>query len=85
MLQVFLSFLFRFGSGQIEAARSAAQKFIDQESAKISEPFSRQAKVQEIETNEIPQQKFVTLLPNAYIPSFTGTYGTRSPYWLRRF
>merc|ERR1711894_372220 len=75
----------RFGSGQIEAARSAAQKFIDQESTKIAEPLSRQAKVQEIETNEIPQQKFVTLLPNAYIPSFTGTYGTRSPYWLRRF
>merc|ERR1711894_596895 len=33
----------------------------------------------QIEANEIPQQKFVTLLPNAYIPSFTGTYGTRSP------
>merc|ERR1712165_3350 len=76
----------RFGSGQLDAARSAAQKFIDQESSKIAEPFSRQAKVQEIETNEIPQQQVVTLLPNAHIPSFTGTlYRPRSPFWLRRF
>ena len=75
----------RFGSGQLDAARSAARKFIDQESAKIAEPFSRQPKVQEIETNEIPQQNIVPVLPNAYIPSFTGTYGPRSPFWLRRF
>merc|ERR1712001_757558 len=48
----------RFGSGQLSAARAAAKKFIGQESAKIAEPFSRQAKVQDIETNEIPQQRF---------------------------
>merc|ERR1712241_867676 len=66
----------RFGSGQLDAARSAAQKFIDQESSKIAEPFSRQAKVQQIDT----------ILPNANIPSFTGSlYRPRSPFWLRRF
>merc|ERR1719266_1850490 len=40
----------RFGSGQLSAARAAARKFIDLESAKIAEPFSRQPKVQDIET-----------------------------------
>ena len=73
-------FFCRFGSGQLDAARSAARKFIDQESAKIAEPFSRQPKVQEIETNEIFQQNIVPVLPNAYIPSFSGTYGPRSPF-----
>merc|ERR1711944_207389 len=34
----------RFGDGQINAARAAAKKFINQESAKIAEPFSRQPK-----------------------------------------
>ena len=82
----FICFICRFGSGQLDAARAAAKKFINQESAKIAEPFSRQPKVQEIETNEIPQQPILpTILPNAYIPSFTGTYGPRSPFWLRRF
>ena len=78
-------FFFRFGDGQINAARAAAKKFINQESAKIAEPFSRQPKFQEIETNEIPQTIVPTVLPNTYIPTFTGTYGPRSPFWLRRF
>ena len=76
---------FRFGSGQINAARAAAKKFIDQESAKIAEPFSRQPKFQDIETNEIPQQVVVIPQNTRYIPSFTGTYAQRSPVWLRRF
>ena len=78
-------FFFRFGDGQINAARAAAKKCINQESAKIAEPFSRQPKFQEIETNEIPQTIVPTVLPNTYIPTFTGTFGPRSPFWLRRF
>merc|ERR1711890_214845 len=70
----------RFGTGQIDAARAAAKKFIDQEAANIAEPFSRQPKFQDIETNEIPQQVVVNFQPNTrYIPSFTGTYAPRSP------
>jgi len=75
----------RFGSGHLDSDHSAARKFIDQESAKIAESLSRQPKVQKIETNEILQQNIVPVLPNAYIPSFSGTYGPRSPFWLRRF
>ena len=74
----------RFGSGHLASAPSTARKFIDQESAQIAEPFLRQPQVQEIETNEILQQNIVPVLPNAYIPSFSGTYGPRSPFWLRR-
>ena len=71
----------RFESGHLDSDRSAARKLIDQESAKIAEPFSRQPKVQEIETNEIFQQNIVPVLPNAYFPSFTSTYGPRSPFY----
>lgn len=75
----------RFGSGQLGAARAAAKKFIDQEADSISAPFSRQAKVQDIETNEIPQQRVLIPSNTPFIPSFTGSLGQRSPFWLRRF
>ena len=83
---IIYTYISRFGSGQLSAARAAARKFIDQESAKIAEPFSRQPKVQDIETNEIPQQRFFAISPSTpYIPTFTGSLGPRSPFWLRRF
>ena len=72
---------YRFGAGTFDIVRAAGRAF---KSGAPSGVVSRQPKVQELETNEIPQQKFILVPSNAYIPTFRGTYAARSPYWLTR-
>ena len=70
---------FRFGAGFFAAARAA----VDASSSQV-DPFTRQPKFNDIDTNEIPEE-IVAISPSRYIPTFRGTYAARSPYWSARF
>ena len=74
--------LFRFGADTFAAIRAAGKASRSQAKA-ISPPAvsPREAKVQELATNEILPQ---VVSPNRYIPTFRGTFAARSPYWLTR-